>query len=266
MAKSSTVVSIAIIMLLLALAPSIEGKPTGKHNQTSGCTCHYGGTATPGHNFPSTYTPGQLYNIQINMQGGVPGAQGGFSLDVDKGAYSNNGPDVQFAATSATHTNPTSRSWNFDWTAPPAGSGPVSVALATLTANGNNANTGDAWGTTTHTINELVSNQPPSASNVQIFSSSTSSKTNVVEDTAIGISYTYSDAENDPEVTADTEIKWYKGNVIQQMYNDYTTLPATAITAGETWHATVAPHDGTTLGSAVQSNSITVDAAVIPNN
>ena len=266
MAKSSTVVSIAIIMLLLALAPSIEGKPTGKHNQTSGCTCPYGGTATPGHNFPSTYTPGQLYNIQINMQGGVPGAQGGFSLDVDKGAYSNNGPDVQFAATSATHTNPTSRSWNFDWTAPPAGSGPVSVALATLTANGNNANTGDAWGTTTHTINELVSNQPPSASNVQIFSSSTSSKTNVVEDTAIGISYTYSDAENDPEVTADTEIKWYKGNVIQQMYNDYTTLPATAITAGETWHATVAPHDGTTLGSAVQSNSITVDAAVIPNN
>jgi hypothetical protein len=266
MAKTSTVISIAIIMLLLALAPSIEGKPTGKHNTSAGCTCHYATSATPGHNFPSIYTPGQLYNIQINMQGGVVGAEGGFSLDVDKGAYSNNGPDVSFSLTSATHTNPSARSWNFDWTAPPAGSGPVAVELATLTANGNGANTGDAWGTTTHTINELVSNQPPSASNVQVFSSSTSSKTNVVEDTAIGISYTYSDAENDPEDTADTEIKWYKGNVIQQMYNDYTTLPATAITAGETWHATVAPHDGTTLGSAVQSNSITVDAALIPNN
>ncbi|MDE0557807.1 MAG: hypothetical protein OSB30_04965, partial [Candidatus Poseidoniaceae archaeon] len=178
MAKSSTVLTVAIIMLLLAFAPSIEGKLNGKHNQSSGCTCHYnGGGVTAGHNFPSTYTPGQLYNIQINMQGGtVGGAQGGFSLDVDKGAYSNNGPDVSFQATSATHTNPTARSWNFDWTAPSAGSGPVSVALATLTANGNNANSGDAWGTTTHTITELVSNQPPSASNVQVFSSSTSSK------------------------------------------------------------------------------------------
>jgi len=267
MAKSSTVVSIAIIMLLLALAPSIEGKPTGKHNTSSGCgSCHYGGTVTPGHNFPSTYTPGTTYNIQISIQGATPGTEGGFSLNVDKGAYLNNGPDVSFAATSATHTNPSQRSWMFDWTAPPAGSGTVSVELATLAANSNGANTGDEWGTTTHSIAELVSNQAPSATNVQIFSSSTSSKTNVVEDTAIGISYTYSDAENDPEVTADTEIKWYKGNVIQQMYNDYTTLPATAITAGESWHATVAPHDGTTLGSAVQSNSITVDAAVIPNN
>ena len=254
-------------MLLLALAPSIEGKPTGKHNTSSGCgSCHYGGTVTPGHNFPSTYTPGTTYNIQISIQGATPGTEGGFSLNVDKGAYLNNGPDVSFAATSATHTNPSQRSWMFDWTAPPAGSGTVSVELATLAANSNGANTGDEWGTTTHSIAELVSNQAPSATNVQIFSSSTSSKTNVVEDTAIGISYTYSDAENDPEVTADTEIKWYKGNVIQQMYNDYTTLPATAITAGETWHATVAPHDGTTLGSAVQSNSITVDAAVIPNN
>jgi hypothetical protein len=266
MAKSSTVISIAIIMLLLALAPSIEGKPTGKHNTSTGCTCHYGGSATPGHNFPSTYTPGQLYNIQITIQGGVPGAQGGFSLDVDKGTYSNSGPEVSFQGTSATHTNPGSRSWSFDWTAPPAGSGPVSVALATLTANGDNSNNNDAWGTTTHTINELVSNQPPSASNVQVFSSSTSSKTNVVEDTAIVISYTYSDTENDPEVTADSEIRWYKDNVVQQMYNEYNTLPASAISAGESWHATVAPHDGTSLGNAVQSNSITVDAALIPNN
>jgi len=268
MAKSSTVISIAIIMLLLALAPTIEGKPTGKHNTSAGCgSCHYNaGTVTPGHNFPSTYTPGQIYNIQISMQGGVGGAQGGFSLDVDKGAYSNNGPDVSFQATSATHTNPTARSWIFDWTAPVAGSGQVTVALATLAANGDNTNSNDAWGTTTHTINELVSNQPPSASNAQIFSSSTSSTTNVVEDTDIDLSYSYSDPENDPEVTADTEIKWYKGNVVQQLYNDRTTLPAAAITAGESWHATVAPHDGTTLGNAVQSNSITVDAAVIPNN
>ena len=267
MAKSSTVLTIAIIMLLLAFAPSIEGKPTGKADASGGCTCHYSGTApTPGHNFPSTYTSGQLYNIQITMQGGVVGSEGGFALDVDQGAYSNNGPDVTFLTTTATHANPSQRSWNFDWTAPAAGTGPVSVQLATLTSNSNGANSGDAWGTTTHTINELISNQPPSASNVQVFSSSTSSKTNVVEDTAIGISYAYSDSDNDPEQGADTEIRWYKNNVIQQMYNENNPLPASAISAGESWHATVAPHDGTTLGNAVQSNSITVDAVVIPNN
>ena len=78
MARSSTVISIAIIMLLLAFATSIEGKLNGKHNQSAGCTCHYGGTATPVHNFPATYTPNQLYNIQITVQGGVAGPQGGF--------------------------------------------------------------------------------------------------------------------------------------------------------------------------------------------
>jgi hypothetical protein len=266
MAKSSTVLTIAIIMLLLAFAPSIEGKPTGKADASGGCTCHStSSTVTPQHNFPTDYTPNQVYNIQISMQGGVVGSEGGFALNVDQGAYSNGGADVTFLTTTATHSNPSQRSWNFDWTAPAAGSGAVSVALATLAANSNGANTGDSKGATTHTINELVSNQPPSASNVQVFSSSTFSKTNVIEDTSIGISYSYSDSDNDPESGGYTEIRWYKNNVIQQMYNDDSSLPASAINAGESWHATVAPHDGTTLGSAVQSNSITVDAAVIPN-
>jgi len=266
MAKSSTVLTIAIIMLLLAFAPSIEGSPSGKADASGGCTCHYSGqSVTASHNFPATYTAGQVYNIQISLQGGVAGSQGGFALDVDQGTYSNSGTDVQFSATTATHTNPSARNWNFDWTAPTAGSGVVSVALATLTANGDNTNSNDAWGTTTHTINELISNQAPSASNVQIWSASTSSKTNVVEDTDVGISYTYSDPESDPEVLASTEIRWMRGGVAQPMYNDYTTLPASAITAGESWQATVTPSDGTTLGSTVQSNSISIDAEIIAN-
>jgi hypothetical protein len=253
-------------MLLLAFAPSIEGKPTGKADASGGCTCHYSGqTVTANHNFPTTYTPGTIYNILITMQGGIAGSEGGFALDVDKGAYSNNGPDVQFSATTATHTDPSQRSWSFDWTSPPPSSGAVSVALATLTSNGNGANSGDAWGTTTHTINEIISNQAPSASNVQIWSTSTSSKTNVVEDTDIGISYTYSDPESDPEVLASTEIRWMKGGVAQPLYNDLTTLPASAITAGESWQATVTPSDGTTLGNTETSNSISIDAEIIPN-
>ena len=267
MAKSSTVLTIAIIMLLLAFAPSIEGKPTGKADASGGCTCHTAGgpTVTPTHNFPTAYTPGTIYNIQISMQGGIVGAQGGFALEVDKGAFSNNGPDVQFSPMTATHTNPTARSWSFDWNSPPPNSGAVSVKLATLTSNGDNSKNNDAWGTITHTINEINPNQAPSATNVHVLSNSTFNKTNVIEDTAIQFNYTYTDPENDPEVTADTEIRWYKDDVIQQMYNDKDLLPASAISAGESWYATVATNDGTNLGSAVQSNSITVDATVIPN-
>jgi hypothetical protein len=34
-----------ILLVILASAPSIEGKITGKHNQAAtGCTCHYSGT------------------------------------------------------------------------------------------------------------------------------------------------------------------------------------------------------------------------------
>ena len=265
MAKSSTVLTIAIIMLLLAFAPSIEGKPTGKADASGGCTCHSNGqTVTANHNFPATYTAGQVYNIQITMQGGVVGAEGGFALDVNKGAYSNNGPDVQFSASTATHTNPSQRNWNFDWTAPPTGSGAVSVALATLTSNGNGASSGDSWGTTTHTINELVSNQAPSASNAVIKSSvSPFSETNVAENIDVKFDYTYADPENDPQ--SGSEIRWMKNGVSQPMYNDIKTLPSSAITAGETWHATVAPSDGTTLGNTVQSNSISIDAEVIAN-
>ena len=89
MAKSSTVLTIAIIMLLLAFAPSIEGKPTGKADASGGCTCHYAAqSVTANHNFPTTYTSGTIYNIQITMQGGVVGAQGGFALQFKSSAAS----------------------------------------------------------------------------------------------------------------------------------------------------------------------------------
>ena len=109
------------VLLMVSLAPVIDGKPTGKHNNSNGCSCHYATSAAPNHDFPSTYNPGQTYSIQISVTGGVPGTGGGFSLEVDKGSYSNAGSGVSFSGNSATHTNPNSRSWNLDWTAPSAG-------------------------------------------------------------------------------------------------------------------------------------------------
>ena len=230
MAKSSTVLTIAILMLLLAFAPSIEGKLTGKADASGGCTCHNSvQSVTANHNFPTSYTSGTIYNINITMQGGVVGAQGGFALEVDKGVFSNNGPDVQFGPMTATHTNPSARSWSFDWTAPPPSSGVVSVALATLTANGDNTNSNDAWGTTTHSISELVSNQAPSATNAVIKSSvSPFSETNVAENIDVKFDYTYSDPENDPQ--SGSEIRWMKNGVTQPLHNYIKTLQSSAMT------------------------------------
>ena len=86
-ARSFAVLIIAFMVLTL---PSIESNSSGVHNRAgSGCTCHYSGnTPTLSENFPSTYTGGQTYNIQISVSGGVSGSNGGFNVVVDKGTLS----------------------------------------------------------------------------------------------------------------------------------------------------------------------------------
>ena len=101
------VVSIALLMLMIASVPAIEGNSGGKHNQASaGCTCHSNaGGVTVGENFPSSYNAGQSYPITIDVNGGTQAFIGGFSLQIDKGTLGNPSPDVQIAGMSATHTN-----------------------------------------------------------------------------------------------------------------------------------------------------------------
>ena len=244
---------IIVALLMVSLAPVIDGKPTGKHNASNGCSCHYASSATPNHDFPSTYNPGQTYSIQISVTGGVSGTGGGFSLEVDKGSYSNAGSGVSFSGNSATHSNPNSRSWNLDWTAPSAGSGTVSVALATLAANGNGQNTGDAWGTTTHSITETVTpNDAPSVSQVAISPSSTAK---VNED--LVLSYSYFDSDGNSE--SGTQIQWVPngGSAVSQ-YDGLTTLPSSATAVGDSWVATVKPSDGTDYGTMVESATVSI--------
>ena len=254
MLGSKTRIPILItVLLMISLAPVIDGKPTGKQNSSNGCSCHYAGSATPNHNFPSTYNPGQTYSIQISVSGGVSGTGGGFSLEVDNGIYGNAGSGVSFSGNSATHTNPNSRSWSLDWTAPSAGSGTVSVALATLAANGNGENTGDSWGTTTHSVTETVtSNDAPSVSQVTISPSSTAK---VNED--LVLSYSYFDSDSDLE--SGTEIQWKpNGGSVMSQYDGLTTLPSSATAVGESWVATVKPSDGSDYGTMVESAAVSI--------
>jgi hypothetical protein len=161
--------------MTLAL-PTMEGYSSGIHNQASnGCTCHYSGTApTISQNFPTTYTGQQSYTIQISVTGGVSGTNGGFNVLVDKGTLSTPGMGimavkVDSSGQSATHTTNSYRSWSFDWTAPASGSGTVNVDIAVMTVNGNSANSGDAWTTSSITVPEPgPTNSAPTASNVHI--------------------------------------------------------------------------------------------------
>ena len=156
--RSLTIIVIACMVLTL---PTMEGKQNGIHNQAgSGCSCHYSGSSpTLSENFPSTYTAGQTYNIQISVSGGVSGSNGGFNVVVDKGTLSTPGTGimsvkVDSAGQSATHTTNSYRSSSFDWTAPTTGSGTTSVDIAVLAANGNGATSSDAWTSSSITIPE----------------------------------------------------------------------------------------------------------------
>jgi hypothetical protein len=234
-----------MLFVVLTAASSIEGSSSGKHNQAAaGCTCHYnGGGITATHDFPSTYNPGQTYNINIGLSGGTQAFVGGFSLQVNKGTLSNPGSLVKIqSGSSATHTNSGSLYWALDWTAPSSGSGTVSMNLAVLQGDGNNQNSGDAWDQESASIAEYIQpNTLPIASDLTL-----SPNGNVGVDQSLTLSYTYTDGDGDPE--SNSQIRWFVDGNLQIAFNDLLTIPSSATTVGETWTAKVTPNDGKDLG------------------
>ena len=175
---------------------------------------------------------------------------------------------VNSAGNSATHTTNSYRSWSVDWTAPSSGSGTVQFDLAGLTANGQNGNNGDAYGTTTITVPESGPpvNNPPTASNLQL------SPSNPVTTDTLTLTYTFQDSDGDAE--SGTMIRWYKDGMLESSRNDQMTVPPSLTSKGESWNVTVTPSDGTDDGSPVHSSSLLVvnsipmmtTAQITPNN
>ena len=259
-----TIILVAFTVLAL---PTMEGKQNGIHNQAgSGCTCHYSGsTPTLSENFPSTYTAGQTYNIQISVSGGVSGSNGGFNVVVDKGTLSIPGVGIMSvkidtSGQSATHTTSSYRSWSFDWTAPSTGSGTTSVDIAVLTANGNGATSSDAWTSSSITIPEAgPANTAPTATNVYITDQpvSTTAITSAYYDSNLFAKYDYADPDGDSE--SGTQIRWIKDGIVVSQHNDQPTLDQSATTIGEVWTIKVTPSDGTDYGTEVtSSNSVEI--------
>ena len=245
---------LSAIVAMVMLSPIIEANSSGRHYSSGGCGCHSSGSSVSiSENFPSSYTAGQTYSIQLSVSSSVSGTYGGFNVEVDKGTFATGGSSsVKVNGKSITHSNAVNRAWSFDWTAPSAGSGMVNVDIAGMTANGAYGNNGDAWSTMSLTITEtvVVTNNPPSVSNVQI----TPSMATSLDD--LTLAYTYSDQDGDLE--AGTSIHWFKNGGHQTQFNDQLTISKTHTTRNDDWWAKVTPSDGEDVGSEVQSNIVTV--------
>ena len=119
---------------------------------------------------PTGYTPGETYDIAVSMQGGS--SSYGFSLTVEDAQNANqgtliapNGSGVQINGsgdyvTQTSNLGQGSKTWNFQWTAPAAGTGEVTFYAATIYGSGGAGNNNDVMVLTNTSVQE--------ASNVSI--------------------------------------------------------------------------------------------------
>ena len=243
------------VLFLLLLVPlgQVNANSGGRFNSSNGCGCHggAGGVTAQLTGLPTAYEALTTYTLTVGMSTS-PGT-GGFNLDVNRGTLSNGDANTQVASNGrqATHDfAPGTASWTMDWTAPASGSGSVLFKLAVLSGNGNGGTSGDDYNTFSTSISEEVSsNTHPVASDVLI----TPSTPDTTDD--LTVSYTYSDDDGDGE--SGTTVAWYKDGAAQSTHAAL-TLPASATTKGETWHAVITPSDGQDAGAAVASPTITV--------
>ena len=257
------VISVFVIFLLLSSTSQMAiANSGGKYNSSNGCGCHGGSAASPvpTHNFPSTYSPGQSYTLNIGMSGGVSGSKGGFNLQVSSGTLASSlgimNTQVNSAGDQATHSFPDYRSWSLDWTAPSSGSGSVTFSLAVMAANGNGNNAGDGWATLTYQSSEDSgsTNSPPTASSVIYVPASPT------KETGLGVSYTYYDEDGDFE--QGTSIHWFRDGLRVTQIDDLTDIPNSWISKDQSWRVEVTPNDGNEFGETVSLDSISIGNTV----
>ena len=122
-----------------------------------------------------------------------------------------------------------------------------------MTANGVSGTSGDAWTTTSVTITEtvVVSNNPPTASNVQISPSSPTSSDDIT------LAYTFSDQDSG-DTESGTTIQWLLNGAHQSQFDGLIAISSASLLKGDSWQVAVTPSDGEDFGATVNSNTITV--------
>ena len=169
--KSRIVIIGTLFMLILMAVPETAfAYSSGKTNSTDGCgagACHSSTSPTV---IPSLtglpsegYIPGDTYSLTATASGGPGGSKGGFNMDSNLGTFTNPGLSTRISSGEVTHSNPNSRTWTVDWTAPSTGSGDVVFYMAVNLVNGDGGTSGDSWGADSWTVSEATSTPSPDA-------------------------------------------------------------------------------------------------------
>ena len=123
------------------------GGRTGVSTSANGCSCHgsspnANGAVSASLTGPQTVLAGSLSNYTISVAGAPSGAAGGFNLKADGGTFTA-GTGNKVSNGELTHSNNSSRSWSFKWTAP-AIAGTYRFWAVGMTSNGSGTG-GDSW-------------------------------------------------------------------------------------------------------------------------
>ena len=140
-----------------------SGPPNGYHGQFSSCTsCHSGGSVSGGSHvsisgLPSSYTPGNTYNLILNLT--ASSSRGyGFQMAVKdnssfSGTLNTSHSGTRIDSNYFEHTTRvTDSAINFSWTAPSSNAGDVTFYLSALASGGYSGSSGD----TTYILSETV--------------------------------------------------------------------------------------------------------------
>ena len=140
-----------------------SGPPGGYHGQYSTCTSCHSGSAVSGvshvsiSGLPSSYTPGNTYNLILNLSAGS--ARGyGFQMAVKdnssfSGTLNTSHSGTRIDSNYFEHTRRvTDNAINFSWTAPSNNAGDVTFYLSALATGGSYGTSGD----TTYVLSETV--------------------------------------------------------------------------------------------------------------
>ncbi|MFX0206428.1 MAG: hypothetical protein ACFFDT_10625, partial [Candidatus Hodarchaeota archaeon] len=78
------------------------------------------------------------------------------------------------------------------------------------------------------------------------------------------LSYDYYDMDGDPEVTV--EIRWFRNAILQPVYDNSFIIPASALSKGDIWNATVRSYDGLYWSNLQTSIIIVQNSAPVATN
>lgn len=147
--------ALGLLLAILLLQPvGIAHKQGIGQEADNGCVCHGAERElkTQGNidGLPERFNSNQTYNLTLSINSTIIGTedtQGGFRLWYSAGTTSG-GSDVWHIDERLTHTEEgtSQRSWQIQWTAPENDDIQVDFQLYVNAVNGNDAVTGDAWG------------------------------------------------------------------------------------------------------------------------